>query len=352
MIVFFIIFNILYSASIDVLKNDFNAISSSLSGANSSIQSGIYSLNSNPAGLVFGGKTEFITSVSNGFEDAKYSYLGSSFEIPINILNEKFYPQLGVSIYLTDLGTIKSRTLDNYGNISEKNIDAEKNAIFSFGYSEKVNDEITYLTPSIKSRFEGSIGLGFKFIKSTLLSNYSANSFAIDAGYMASLSDIGLSFGISAINIGKIKYLDENNDLPQTLRVSVSYSRPTILENQTTLYLGYDSYVVDKKQSFKIGLEYSIENIFSFRTGYKFLDDNKGLSVGIGLYTGNFSFDISTSFASIYKYSFLSVSYRIPKKEKTTKEKKRPQLDKFREKQKDKYTPPPQPSKEKVIIVF
>lgn len=350
MIIFLIILN-LYSASLDVLKNDLNAVTASLSGSNSSIQKGISSLNSNPAGLIFGEKKEFITSVSNGFDDSKYSYIGSSFEIPINIITEKNHPQIGFSVYFTDLGSMKVRNLDYYGNISEKNIDAEKNLIFSFGYSEKVNDEITYLTPSTKSRFEGGIGLGFKFIKSKLLSKYNANSFVIDAGYMASLADIGLNFGLSAINIGKIKYIDEKNDLPQTLRFSLSYSKPTILENQTTLYLGYDNYITDKKQSLKIGLEYSIEKVFSFRTGYKFLDDNKGLSLGVGLYAGNFSFDISTSFTSIYKYSFLSISYKIPKEE-MKKEKKRTQLDKFKEKQKDNYTPPLQPSKEKVIIIF
>lgn len=340
-----------FSASIDILKNDFNAISSSLSGANSSIQKGVYSINSNPAGLIFGQKAEFVTSISNGFEDARYSYFGSSFEFPINFLNEKFYPQVGFSLYLSDLGNMKVRTIDNNGIISEKNINSEKDLVFSIAYSEKTNDEITHLTPSKKSRFEGGLGFGIKFIKSKLLSKYSARALAIDIGYTAKLEDLGLNFGISVVNIGNIKYLDEKNKLPQTIRASVSYSKPTILENKTTLYLGYDNYIADKAQSWKVGFEYLIENIFSFRSGYNFLHDNKGLSLGVSLYAGKFSFDISTSFTSVYKYSFLSISYRIPKEEKL-KEKKKTHLEKFKEKQKEKEPDLPQPSKERVIIVF
>lgn len=342
-----------YASSLDVLKNDYSAAVMAVSGAKASVEEGVYAINYNPAGIAFSNKLEATISASNGFEDASYSYLATTFEIPYKVFSELSYPHSGFSIYLSNLGDITTRTLDNYGNIIEKNVNAEKDTILSFAYAEKLTDETVYLSPSMKSRFEGAAGITLKYINSTLLSKYTANSLAVDAGYLGRFTDAGISFGISVSNtLGKIKYYKEEYKLPQIIRAGISYSKPTILENKTTLLLEYDNYITDKKSSLKFGIDYTIENVFSFRLGYKFLEDNKGLSVGIGLYAGSFSFDISTAFTSVYKYSFFSVTYKIFKQNQIKEIKKSPQLDKFKEKQKEKTTPPPLPSKEKTIIVF
>ncbi len=345
----------LFSASVDVIKNDLSASSVGLSASKAAVEETAFAINYNPAGLAFSQKTEIHATIANGFEDASYSYFVFSNQIKEKVFSEVGYPHIATSFYLADLGKIKINTLDDYGNITEKTINAEKDYVISLGYAEKLSHQTVYISPSVKSKLTTAAGLSIKYINSKLLEKYSASSFAVDAGYLGKLEDIGVNFGISISNtLGKIKYIDETYSLPVILRTGISYSKPTIMENKATFYLEYDRYITDKKNSLKAGIDYTIENHFSFRTGYKFLDDNKGLSVGIGIYASRFSLDIATVFYSIYKYTFLSISYKIPYDEDSTSIKKRsPQLDKFKEKQKVKEKNTlPQPSKEKIIIVF
>ncbi|MCX7641874.1 MAG: PorV/PorQ family protein [Elusimicrobiales bacterium] len=340
-------------SGLDILKNDFNALVVGMAGSNAAIEEGISALNYNPAGLAFGKKFETSLSLSNGFEDASYSYISTAIEIPYKILSEFSTPHCGMSIYFSNLGNMKIRTIDNSGNITEKNTSAEKDTIITFGYAEKLTEQTIYISPSTKSKFEGAAGISLKYINSTLLSKYSANSLAADVGYIGKLTDVGITFGLSLSNsLGKIKYYKEEYKLPTIFRIATSYSRPTILENKTTISIEYDSYLTDKKQSLKLGIDYTIEDIFSFRTGYRFFDDNKGLTLGIGLYTHNFSFDIATTFTSVYKYSIFSVTYRLGNFQDKPTPKKSPQLEKFKEKNREKTPPLPSTNKEKTIIVF
>lgn len=342
----------LSAASVDVLKNDFCASNVGMAGSKSAVEESICAINYNPAGIAFSDKREFHISVSNGFEDASYSYTAFGTEIKHKILSEFSYPKIAASVYLSNLGDITIRNLDNYGNISEKSLNAEKDIIFTLGYAEKLSKETVYLIPSTKSSFISAAGVSFKYINSKLLEKYSATTFTFDAGYMGKLVDIGLNFGFSVSNtLGKIKYIEEKTDLPVILRAGVSYSKPTIMENKFTTSLEFDRYLTDSINSLRLGIDYTIENSFSFRTGYRFLEDNKGLSIGIGIYASNFSFDIATVLSSVYKYSFFTIGYRIPSSEESSeKPAKSKQIEKFKEKQKES-TPPP-PSSEKLIIVF
>lgn len=338
-------------ATLDILKNDYTAYVAAVGGANGSVIEGVYALNYNPAGLAFSNKLEATLSASNGFDDATYSYIGAGFQIPHRILSEFSYPHTAFSIYLSNLGRMIERTLDENGNITEKRLNAEKDIIVSIGYAEKLSKETVYISPSVKSTFESAAGITFKFINSTLLDRYKANTIAVDAGYLGSLNDIGLKFGLSISNsFGKIRYYKEQYKLPQIIRAGISYSRPTIFENKTTFLTEYTTYPTQKQQSLRLGIDYTIENAFSFRVGYKLLEDNKGLTLGIGIHMGGFYLDISTAFTSVYKYSFLSVTYKMLGETKSPQMKRSHQLDRFKEKQQEKT--PPSPSKEKVIIVF
>lgn len=352
-----------FSASLDILKNDVSARIVGSAGSNSTVEDSVFAINYNPAGLAFINTFETGLSVSNGFDDAKYSYISVGTKTNFRVFSEFDSPGIGLSLYKASLGDFTLRTVDDYGNITEKTVNAENDIVLSFGYAEKIIDEKTYITPSVKSRMEGTFGIGIKYISSKLLDKYSADTFAVDAGYMGRLEDIGLDFGISLLNtMGKIKYLEEKNNLPTTLKVGISYSKPTIFDNTTRFSLGYDNYITDKKQSFKLGVEYNISSKefltnykIAIRAGYKF-DDNKGFTIGTGFYYGNFCFDLSTSFSTVYKYSFLSIRYKFSKQqEKTLEEKsKEKRLEKIKKKEQT-TSPSPQPIRkptESVIIVF
>jgi hypothetical protein len=349
------------NSSLDVLKNNVSAKNIAMSGANSTTETNIFSGFTNPAALSKLSNYEIGLNYSNGFEDSKYSYISFGFPIKEKIFSDISNPYIGFSFYMTDLGDMIERSIIN-GNIVEKSISTEKNKILIFSYSEKIGKQTTYITPTLKSNFESSIGFNIKLINSKLL-EYSANTYALDVGYLGSLSDIGLDFGFSLLNtLGKIKYIEEKNNLPTTFKAGLSYTKPTIMENKTKFALEYDNYIVDKKNSLSIGIEYTIENIFSAQAGYKFMDDNKGPSVGVTLYGSGFEASISTVFYDIYKYTSISIKYSFGKKEeKQEKEKYSKPLKKVIEEDK-KAIQKSKPSKEikdsdkkekkDVIIIF
>lgn len=357
MVVFLLITNkpSFSNSSVDILKNDISAEAISLSGSNSVTSTDIFALNYNPAGISNISDYQIGISYSNGFEDSKYSFLGFSLPLKQKVLSEFSYPTLAFSIYTADLGDMTYRKINNDGSVSEERISTEKDIILTIGYGEKVyREKGIYLWEGMKSDFESSIGIGIKFINSKLL-GYSANTMAVDAGYFATLKDVGIDFGVSLLNtIGKIKYIDEKNNLPSILKAGISYSKPTIMEQKLKLSLEYDNYLTDNKSSLKTGLEYEIEDIFAFRAGYRFIEDNKGLSIGVGLFTRNINFDIATVFYDVYKYTSFSIKYSFGQNQQDKTEDSKP-LKKLKEKEKKTIqknnTQQPAPSR-KTIIIF
>lgn len=344
--------NIFPNSSIDILKNDISAKIISIGGAGSVVNNDIFSINYNPGALSSLNRMQIGINYSNGFEDANYSYIAFGSPLPTKIISDISYPYLGMSIYVSNLGKLTNRTIESNGSITEKTINAEKNTIITFAYSEKINSNTLMISPQLKSKFDSGVGIGIKIINSKLLEKYSATAIAVDSGYYGNFVDLGVDFGISLLNtIGNIKYIKEKYNLPTTFKIGASYSKPTVMDQWTKVYLEFDRYVVDKKNSLKLGVEYTIENMFSARMGYKFLDENKGLSIGFGFFVGNFSCDIATVFYDIYKYSSLSIKYSfgtVTEKKKHSKE-----LKKYIEKEERKQPQPTKPSSyNNQIIVF
>ncbi|MEF3279742.1 MAG: hypothetical protein K6357_02085 [Elusimicrobiota bacterium] len=346
--------NLYSNSAIDVLKNDVSASVLAMAGSNAALNLDIFSVNYNPATLGEIKSYQTAISYSNGFEDATYSYAALGMPFPTNIISNISKPYIAMSIYMTSLGDFIDRRINPDGTISEKKINAEKNTIVSFSYAEKITKETVIISPTIKSKFESNIGIGVKFIDSKLLDKYSANTVAVDAGYYGNFVDIGFDFGISVSNaIGSIKYIEEKYNLPTILRVAASYSKPTIMDQRTKISCEFDRYINDKQNSLRIGLEYTFEKIMSIRTGYRFLEDNKGLSIGVGLFAGGFSIDIATVFYDVYKYSSVSIKFKFGKQVEEEKQSK--ELKKFIEKEEKKTDRPSRPKTSPLknqIIVF
>lgn len=350
------IFLILYTgysnsnSSIDVLKNEVDASVIALAGANSVLNKSIYSIHSNPANLSELNYKSAGFNISNGFEDAKYNFL--TFGIPLNIkgIGEISHPYMAASIYMTDLGDLTYRKILDDGTIQQKTISAEKNMVFSISYAEKVYREKTYISKGLKSDFEHSFGLTLKFVNSKMLDKYSADTFAVDLGYKGSLTELGIDFGLSVLNtLGKIKYIRESNDLPTTLKTGIKYSRPTIMDQKVAIYTEFDRYLVDKYNSLRIGLEYLIEGKMSFGVGYRFLEENKGLGIGVGLFADRFKLNVATTFFDVYKYTSFSVSYNFgPGIETEAKESK--SLKIFKEKRKKEEEKAKEKPKNYIIV--
>jgi hypothetical protein len=84
------------------------------------------------------------------------------------------------------------------------------------------------------------------------------------------------------------------------------------MDQSVLLALEYDSYANEGLKSLRGGLEYHFQTFFNARLGYKAMEDNKGLSMGLGAHHENFALDFAISLANeVFNSSQVSVSYKF-----------------------------------------
>ncbi|PIS46724.1 MAG: hypothetical protein COT17_07070 [Elusimicrobia bacterium CG08_land_8_20_14_0_20_51_18] len=332
------------NTSVDVLKNDVSPKAVSMGGSYAAICDDVYSIYYNPAGLGQLPSPEISFNYSGGFEDAKTNYLAFGTPLPVKGFAGLDKGVLAVSFHTTSLGDFNYRYINYDGTIYSKTVDAEKNTIITLAYAEKVSEgDVKF--ESYKAYVEQYLGLGFKYVKSTLLEDDDPpTTFAVDAGYKAVEPKLGLSFGLSLLNtMGAIKYVEEKYSLPTILRAGLSWKKPTVMEQQVTLSAEYDKFINDDDASLKFGVEYHLQQVLNFRLGYKMMEENSGFSFGLGLFSGDFSLDFASSMLAVYNSSSISLSYRFDnfftegtktrKIYKEEKKKKRPEREQERSKE-------------------
>ena len=349
--IFFLYPAFLYSAgnsSLDILKQDFSPRAIALGGSYAAIGDDVYSIYYNPASITDIKSTELGFSHSSGFEATSINYLGYAMPLPYLGLAKLDKGVMGFYFYTTSLGDFTYRHIENDGSVSINNLNAERNNIFSLTYGEKISVSETQLE-SKKLFLENYAALSIKYVSSNLLETYSAKTFAFDIGYKLKESNYNLIFGLSLLNIGgKLKYISESYDLPQTLKASLCYKTYPASGLNINYALEYDKFTNDKENSINMGFELWIKKALYLMGGYRSMKDNKGPSFGIGFAVSNFKLDFSSSFLSVYDYSAFSFSYKfnpvfyeknevIKSEEKTIKEK--PKKTVVQDKKEDKPKP-------------
>ncbi|MCD4814019.1 PorV/PorQ family protein [bacterium] len=135
-----------------------------------------------------------------------------------------------------------------------------------------------------------SVGASLKYYSSTLIDEYTATAFAGDLGLLLAL-DKDLSIGLSVQNIGtEIKYIDEGDSLPLTIRLGAGY-KAAIADLHSTLFSVDLVKVNDADLNVHMGAEYVFNNITAVRLGYKTGYDLEGLTAGLGFSWNIFQLD-------------------------------------------------------------
>ncbi len=322
-------------SSLDVLKYDVSPRCLAMGGACVSLgddsMGGAYY---NPASIGSLENPEASFSYSGGFEKTQINYISLASPLPYKGFSNNWKGILGASIFSSSLGKFTYRYIDPNGNVVSRNMDAEKNLAFAVSYSEKASEGETSIE-NYKLFFQHYLGFSLKYIKSTLLEDYSAATPALDAGYRMVEPEKGFAFGVSMSNIGgKVKYVKESYPLPQIFRAGFSLRSSPIMDQQLLFTAEYDKFIQDKDSAAKLGIEYHFQKILNFRAGYTGIQENKGFSFGLGFFLDNVYADFSTSIMSLYSYSSFSLAYRfsglkvkdLPKKKKKIKieEEKKP----------------------------
>lgn len=225
----------------------------------------------NPAGLSNLSTREFAASYVDGVLDVSHTFLGYA--------QETKWGYLGGGISLLRAG---DATINNSDGTT-MDVTAGQEYVITLAYAGKE------ILPGV------SLGGNLKLISSKLAEKESANSFCTDWGafYQPKVKD--LTLGFSLLNLGgKMKYKDEGDPLPLTVRLGAAYRYE--IKPEHGLILATDLVKPnDNGVRLNLGAEYSYQGYLCGRLGYKTGYDSEGLACGIGVIYQGYRLDYTYS---------------------------------------------------------
>ncbi len=300
------------SAGMQVLKTDMSPRAAGMGGAFVAVADDIYSMDYNPAGLGQLYIPEASAMHLSGFDDSTVQHLSYGMPLPFIGFAGLQKPGAGLSLMMSGAGSLNYQRINSDGSIFSKSYDAQKDLALSFGYGEKVYSGEVKLQ-GYNAKLEQYLGMNVKYIKSTMLETYSASALALDAGWLIMEPNLGLSFGASVANFGGgLKYVSEVTPLPSIVRLGLAYQRPTVMDQSVLLAVEGDFYTKEAQRSLRLGMEYHFQSIFNLRAGYRAAEDNKGLTMGLGVHYEDMSLDFAMGMGNaVYNASQVAFSYKF-----------------------------------------
>lgn len=300
------------SAAMQMLKLDTSPRALGMAGVFAPVADDIHAMNYNPAGL---GQLYFPEAAAmyfSGFEGSRLQYLAFGVPMPFVGLAGLDKPAVSASLLFSQAGDFTYRHINPDGSVSARSYDAQTDMVLSFGYGEKVYSDETRIEGK-EFRFDQYLGLTAKIIRSELLDTYSATAFALDAGWLIMEPNLGLAGAVSLANFGSgIKYHQESSPLPAIVRIGLSWQKPTVLDQSFLLGAQFDSSVNEDLKTARFGLEYRFQKIFNIRLGYKAMDENPGLTFGLGIRHETLSLDFGMGAGGdVYNTSQVGLTYKF-----------------------------------------
>jgi hypothetical protein len=156
------------------------------------------------------------------------------------------------------------------------------------------------------------MGLNVKAINSKLVDSFSASAVAMDIGAQLKLMAKSLSLGIAVQNLGtKLKYIDQEDSLPLTIRAGISNHFSLGLANKGLLSVDLVKVNEENMKEF-IGVDSIWNEIFVLRGGYKIGQDIGKFSIGIGFLMGKSELDYAyTNDGDVGNTHSVSLSYKF-----------------------------------------
>lgn len=238
-----------------------------LANANFADASGATAAYWNPANLagsrneVFFSHAEWLQDINREFIAVKFSGLGAAWAF---------------SLQLQDVGGIEQRTIASAEPIGEI---TARDVAFGLSYARKIGPALDF-------------GVTLKYLGERIL-NYAANGIAVDLGGRYRFEQLaGLGVAVSLHNIGTAeKLLTEKITLPTSLRAGLVYEPLQNLQNNALkLFAGYEK-IFQAESAIGAGIEFVASKSVALRAGYRFDDDSRGISGGIGLIRSGYQLD-------------------------------------------------------------
>ncbi len=234
------------------------------------------------------GQTQWIADVT-------YNSAAASFRTPMGVF--------GVSGVMVNYGefleTIRADTKLGYEDIGTYTPTANA---FGVGYAR-----------ALTNRF--AVGGHFKWVSQNLgeatieldeagdpvKNEYAKSVLAVDFGVMYNTGFRSLKLAMNARNFSReLTYAEENFELPLTFRIGLSMDLVDMLPMDAGMHSLLFSIDTERPRDYyenvKVGMEYTLMNMFSVRAGYIGPTDEQGVSAGIGL-RNVAGFDIDYSYS-------------------------------------------------------
>lgn len=184
---------------------------------------------------------------------------------------------LALSVGYYDAGNVD---IDTGGGVSSVN--AQKDYMVGLGFARPVGPV--------------QFGVNAKFLRSTLVEQYSANTAALDFG-IHTLIGSRLHFGAAVQNLGQgLKYADTADPLPTNYRVGAAWAFRSGAASPILL-VDFPYFSHERELRPAVGLDVPVGPL-SLRAGYQDIGGSHQLSVGAGFSIGRGSLDYSLGMAN------------------------------------------------------
>ncbi|MFA5162611.1 MAG: PorV/PorQ family protein [Elusimicrobiales bacterium] len=311
------------TTSVYMLKNDIGGRAIAMGGAMTALSDDIFGMRYNPAGIAVLDIPQFSAMTSGGVMDTGMNLAGAV--LPITAFGIERPGEAGISVISSSNGGMDWYSTDIAGNAAVKGtpISAGGDTVVSLGYSERLKpSDLSFSIGKRKFRSvaERYMGAAVKLVHSrlpdTMGGSVSGNAYALDAGWLAHLTDWNMSVGFSLLNLGtNMTYISEANPLPSTLRAGAAYTYERSSEARMsgfTASLDISHYIKEQQAHLLAGLEVPFEKVVIFRVGYRFFDDTGGITFGGGIRHKRISCDIGLAFNELLGNAYqLSATYRL-----------------------------------------
>ncbi|MHB2026481.1 MAG: PorV/PorQ family protein [Elusimicrobiota bacterium] len=299
-----------------VLQIPLGARALGMGGAFTAVADDPEALYYNPAGISQLNSQQIEGSFYSGLAGNTLQNIAYAGPLPFSGLSESGYASFGANLVYSQDGTIQVNRTNPDGSFQSSNsLNAGSDMIAGLSYAESVG-QFSFSSSndgSARHEMNNFVGISGKYIRSTLVQQYTAQTFTGDIGYLGVIPDWGLRFGLSALNIGgSLKYIAASDPLPTTLRAGTAY---TLAAGRWAklLLAGDGEWLTHERQWYaNTGFECTIPMGFAFRAGYQIHQDALGLTLGFGINWENFSLDYAWAMSGpLNNLQYATLGYRF-----------------------------------------
>lgn len=258
------------------LKMPLSARAVAMGNAQVALAEGAISMAYNPAGILTTREFAFGATYNQWFADITHSFVG----VTANLQDWGMVGG-GVTMLMTDEMQVRTPAFpEGTGEIFK----AAEYA-FTLSYGRQISEDF-------------GLGLSFKYITSNLYNDdITADAIAFDIGSLYDIPVLRTRLGISVSNLGRdLRYLNEQYSLPTALRFG---ARTTVFQMEehrlfAAVQVGRPN---DADEQYNVGLEYTYQELFSLRSGYRFNYDTENWSAGVGVLLASLGIDGTLDYA-------------------------------------------------------